>query len=108
MTVPSPGANCPATLPRAASTAPSPTAGQAAVAVAVASDAGESAPAAWLPLYLAATLVWYSQVHIGMPFASHVGLGAVSGALCGWAVWRSAGPGAIRSARGLRAAGRTR
>lgn len=108
MTLHSPRVNRPGTLPRAASSSPSVPAGQTSSAVAVASVADESAPVAWLPLSLAATLVWYAQVHTGVHFAFEVGLGAVSGALCGWAVWRSAGYGAIRPAWGFRGARRTR
>ncbi|HEY6794119.1 MAG TPA: phosphatase PAP2 family protein [Kineosporiaceae bacterium] len=66
--------------------------GHAASAFAFASAAGEAAPAAWVPLHLAATLVGYSRVHTGVHYASDVSVGAVVGALCGWTVRRLAGP----------------
>lgn len=65
--------------------------GHAASAFAFASAAGEAAPAAWVPLHLAATLVGYSRVHTGVHYASDVAVGAVVGALCGWTVRRVAG-----------------
>ena len=77
--------------------------GHAASAFAFASAAGEAAPAAWLPLHLAAALVGYSRVHTGVHYPSDVGVGAVVGALCGWTVRRLTGP----AAAGSRDPGRT-
>ena len=84
--------------------------GHAASAFAFASAAGEAAPAAWLPLHLAAALVGYSRVHTGVHYPGDDGVGAVVGALCGWTVRRWAGPGRTGSAgegRTSRRAGRT-
>jgi membrane-associated phospholipid phosphatase len=77
--------------------------GHAASAFAFASAAGEGAPAAWVPLHLAATVVGYSRVHTGVHYSSDVAVGAVVGALCGWTVRRLASPVAAGSCR----AGRT-
>lgn len=73
--------------------------GHAASAFAFASAAGESAPATWVPLHLAATLVGYSRVHTGVHYPSDVAVGAMVGAFCGWTVRRLAGPVVARSCR---------
>jgi undecaprenyl-diphosphatase len=65
--------------------------GHAASAFAFASAMGHAAPAARLPLRVAATTVAYSRVHTGVHYPSDVAVGAVVGDLCGWAAGRLVG-----------------
>lgn len=64
--------------------------GHAASAFAFASSMGESVPALWMPLHLAAGLVAYARVHTGVHYPSDVAAGALVGALSGWTVRRLA------------------
>ena len=64
--------------------------GHAASAFAFASSMGESVPALWVPLHLAAGLVAYARVHTGVHYPSDVAAGALVGALSGWTARRLA------------------
>ena len=64
--------------------------GHSASAFAFASSMGESVPALWMPLHLAAGLVAYARVHTGVHYPSDVATGALVGALSGWTVRRLA------------------
>jgi undecaprenyl-diphosphatase len=60
--------------------------GHAASAFAFASAVGQAAPAARVPVHLAAAIVAYSRVHTGVHYPSDVAVGAIMGELCGRAV----------------------